>query len=154
MNGRMAEIYSDTIFLNEGPHSEIHSLFCKFVGVISKLFIIVIKLGPFSFGTIQLTQYYSFIINKSMPFFAADKNRRIGEIQSDTLLPNIRPYSEPHSLLFVLMEVVCKLFMLFIKLGQFSFRTFHLTQYLSCIINNSMTLFGAPMNRRMAEIQI
>jgi hypothetical protein len=77
---------------------------------------IFIKLGQFSFATIYPTQYFSSIINKNMSSFVAVKNRRIADIQSDTMLPNIEPYSELHSLFCMFIDVR-KLFTICIKVG-------------------------------------
>jgi hypothetical protein len=52
------------------------------------------------------------------------------------------------------MEDVCKIFLTFLKLVQFSFRVTHLLPQYSTLVNNSMSLFVAVMNRMIAEIPL
>jgi hypothetical protein len=70
---------------------------------------IFIKVSEFSFGTIHLTQNYSSMISNIMSLFKAIKNTRIAEIQSDTILENIGPYNDLHSMFCMLVVVASKL---------------------------------------------
>jgi hypothetical protein len=119
--------------------------------VVYKLFMIFIEAGLFLFEGFHHTQYYSYIIN-NISLFVAVVNKRIAKNHLDTFLPNSGPCSELHSKLCMGMEVVCKLFMCFILLGQFSFSTIHPAQYYSSIINN-MLLLVAVKNRKFPDIQ-
>jgi hypothetical protein len=64
-----------------------------YVDVACKLTIIFLKLSQFSFGTMKLKLYNSAVINNRVSLFDAVKNTRIAEFLSDSVLPNIGPYS-------------------------------------------------------------